>query len=761
MPTTFAETSWLRRSTVGGVAQITRYEYDSYGRLAKETDAIGHATSYGYDPSGNRLTQTTTRTAYACTSSAPPVCSSSGTETLITRHTYDDNGRLETTTDPDGSVTRTVYDPLGRQVESRDKLDRRTTYEYDEMGRLVRTTHPDGTLDEHGYDAEGRRTSSKDRGGRTTLYDYDALGRLKRTTYADATFSENTYDAAGRLVASKDARGKTTAYEYDSAGRRTAVVDPLQQRTSFTYDANGNQETVTDARGQTTRYEYDALNRRTRTIFPSADGVAAATSTTTGYDELGRRTSETDPAGRTTRFEYDPLGRLTAVVDALSQRTTYSYDELGNRLSQTDANGHTTWFLYDRLGRQTARVLPDGKREPMSYDLAGNLQTRTDFMGRTTTYAYDVNNRLLSRTYPNSAENVSFSYTATGRRHTATDGRGTTTYGYDLRDRLVSLTQPGFGSGSASLAYTYDANGNRLTLTATVGGQSQVTRYTYDDAGRLDVVTDPAGRAYDHGYDANGNRASIAQPNGTVTAYAYDNLNRLTQLATTVPSLSRTIQTYAFTLGPAGNRTRIVEAQGLPQQRTLDYSYDSLYRLTGEAATESLGLAYSKAFAYDPVGNRLTQSTAIGPAGSPGPNLQPGTIDYGYDTRDRLLTERLGAAPATAYGWDANGNLTTRDGEATYTWNTENRLTRVAKLDGTVVDYLYDVDGTRVQTRTTKPGQSPEAIDYLGRHLGLAEPSRPGGRFPPRHAGPPGRVCPRRRSAVGHASACRRPVFAD
>ena len=700
-------------STVGGVAQITRYEYDTYGRLAKETDATGHATSYSYDSSGNRLTQTTTRTAYTCSSSAPPVCSSSGTETLVTRHTYDANGRLETTTDPDGSVTRTVYDALGRQVESRDKLDRSTTYEYDEMGRLVRTTYADGTLDEHDYDAEGRRTSTKDRGGRTTLYDYDALGRLKRTTYADATFSESTYDAAGRLIASKDARGKTTAYEYDSAGRRTAVVDPLQQRTSFTYDANGNQETVTDARGQTTRYEYDALNRRTKAIFPSADGVAAATSTTTGYDELGRRTSETDPAGRTTRFEYDTLGRLTAVVDALNQHTVYSYDELGNRLSQTDANGHTTWFLYDRLGRQTARVLPDGKREQMSYDLAGNLLTRTDFMGRPTTYAYDVNSRLLSRTYPIAAENVAFSYTATGRRATATDIRGTTRYGYDLRDRLVSLTQPGFGTGTASLGYTYDGSGNRLTLTAAVGGQSHVTRYTYDDAGRLDVVTDPAGRPYDHGYDANGNRASIAQPNGAITAYGYDNLNRLTNLATTVPSLARTIQTYAFTLGPAGNRTRIVEAQGLPQQRTLDYSYDSLYRLTGEAATESLGLVYNKAFAYDPVGNRRTQTTAIGPAGSAGPNLQPGTIDYGYDTRDRLLTERLGAAPATAYGWDANGNLTTKDGEATYTWSAENRLTRVAKADGTVVDYLYDGDGTRVQTRTTKPGQSAESIDYL------------------------------------------------
>jgi YD repeat-containing protein len=383
--------------TVNGTPQVTGYAHDSYGRLQTETDPTGHVTSYTYDPSGNRLTQTTSRTVYGCSAVSPPVCSPSGPETLTTTYTYDDNGRLETTTDPDGSLTRTVCDVLSAR-SSYDKRNRKTAYEYDEIGRLEKTTYVDNTTEEHGYDAEGRRTSSKDRGGRTTGYEYDSLGRLKKTTYADTTFTENTYDDAGRLVATKDARGKTTSYEYDEAGRRTAVVDPLNNRTGFTYDANGNQETVTDAKGNVTTYQYDALNRRTKTIFPSSDGIAPPTETTTGYDELGRRTSETDQANKTTSLEYDSLGRLTAVVDAANQRTSYGYDELGNRLSQTDANGHTTWFLYDKLGRQVARILPDGKREAMTYDPAGNLESRTDFMGRVTNHTYDDN--TASRTYP-------------------------------------------------------------------------------------------------------------------------------------------------------------------------------------------------------------------------------------------------------------------------------------------------------------------------------------------------------------------------
>ncbi len=662
--------------TVVGVAQTTSYAYDGFGNLTQETDALGHTTTYTYDANGNRKSQGTTRTTTA------------GVETLTTSHDYDKQGRLTKTTDPDGGFSRTVYDALGRQVETHDKLDRKISYTYDEMGRLITTTYPDLTFDASTYDAEGRRLSSTDRGNHTTGYDYDNLGRLKKTTYPDTSFTENTYDAAGRLVATKDARGKTTTYTYDTAGRRTKVKDPLGNETVFTYDKNGNQKTVTDPKNQTTTFEYDSLNRRTKTIFPDTSF------TLTGYDSLGRRTSETDQAGKTTSFTYDALGRLTKVTDALNQDTVYAYDELGNRTSQTDARGKQTRFEYDKLGRQTKRILPDGKSESMTYDAAGSLTTRTDFMGRVTTYGYDDNRRLTSRSYPNPAESVSFTYSITGRRLTATDNRGTTTYSYDLRDRLTSLVQPGLGS----LAYTYDGNGNRLTLSATTGSDTHTTRYTYDDAGRLDVVTDLLGRTYDYGYDANGNRASLLYPNGTDTDYTYNTLNRLTNLATTGPL--GPIHSQALTLGPVGNRTQITEQDGSVKT----YTYDALYRLTGE--TVSGLFTYSKTFTYDQAGNRQQQVTTG--TGAPGTPLALGTISYGYDDRDRLTTEG-----SQAYSWDDNGNLITKDAEATYVWDHETRLTKVTKTDGTVVEHLSDADGNRVQTKTTKPGQQTATTNYL------------------------------------------------
>jgi YD repeat-containing protein len=70
-------------------------------------------------------------------------------------------------------------------------------------------------------------------------------------------------------------------------------------------------------------------------------------------------------------------------------------------------------------------------------------------------------------------------------------------------------------------------------------------------------------------------------------------------------------------------------------------------------------------------------------------------------------------ARRTLYSYDINGNLMTKSGEATYTWDFENRLVKVQKVDGTLIQYVYDVDGNRVHTTTTPPGGAPQLANYL------------------------------------------------
>jgi YD repeat-containing protein len=53
--------------------------------------------------------------------------------------------------------------------------------------------------------------------------------------------------------------------------------------------------------------------------------------------------------------------------------------------------------------------------------------------------------------------------------------------------------------------------------------------------------------------------------------------------------------------------------------------------------------------------------------------------------------------PDNGLRYDANGNLTSKAGEATYTWDFENRLI-AAYVNGNVVEHVYDADGNRTGT---------------------------------------------------------------
>lgn len=91
-------------------------------------------------------------------------------------------------------------------------------------------------------------------------------------------------------------------------------------------------------------------------------------------------------------------------------------------------------------------------------------------------------------------------------------------------------------------------------------------RFTYDALSRLDTVTDPAGGVYVHGYDENGNRASLVHPNGVATSYQHDNRNRLREL-TAVHAVSGKVVSYVYTLAATGQRTRITEQDGTTVKR--------------------------------------------------------------------------------------------------------------------------------------------------------------------------------------------------
>ena len=111
-----------------------------------------------------------------------------------------------------------------------------------------------------------------------------------------------------------------------------------------------------------------------------------------------------------------------------------------------------------------------------------------------------------------------------------TDGSGITTYGYDSADRLISKATP-----AGTLSYTYDSAGHVASISSSNMNGACVS-YTYDPQGRLSTVVDnrlPVGHSTTtYTYDDAYNVATVTYPNSLITAYTYDQLNRVTGAST-------------------------------------------------------------------------------------------------------------------------------------------------------------------------------------------------------------------------------------
>ncbi|MES9863930.1 MAG: putative Ig domain-containing protein [Candidatus Thiodiazotropha sp. LLP2] len=644
---------------------ITRYAYDSQGRMVSETAADGSVTEYSHDTMGRVLTETRSRT------------DNGTTLTEVTRHGYDAAGRRTSTTDPLGNITRTEYDEAGQVTAEIDALGNRTEYVYDARGNQTETRYPDGTTETRSYDPENNLIAQTDRAGQTTQMVYDAANRLIETLHPDTTptddsdnpRSQNEYDAGGRLIAETDALGNRTQHSYNVVGQRISTTDAQNNVTQFEYDVHGNRTAM-----------IDALNRRTEYIYDAADQLVevryADTSTTqTAFDAVGRRVSETDQAIVSTQYAYDEQGRLTQVIDTLGGTTSYSYDEQGNKLTQTDADNRTTRWAYDSLGRVLSRTLPMGQSETFAYDVNGNLTSHIDFNGQTTTHQYDSDNRLIQSDYADGTVEV-IGYDANGNRSQVDVTRPggtqeTSLYSYDPNSRLETEVQP----DGTVLTYQYDAASNRTQVHISLpDGSSKTTDYSYDSLNRLQSVTDAAGTT-SYGYDAVGNRTSVSYPNGSSEVYQYNNLNRLTRKET-YNGAGTLVQAYDYTLHVTGRRSQIDEQNG----RSTSYSYDDLYRLTGETITDSQNGNYSASYQYDGVGNR-TYSTIDG--------VQTA---YTYDDNDRLIQQG-----GTSYTYDESGNTLTEiidTNTITYGYNAKNELVSVEQ-GGNTTEYAYNPNGIR------------------------------------------------------------------
>ena len=686
------------------MGRSTHYQYDAAGRLIKTTDplgslsqtvynldgsvassidALGGTTSYVYDNLG-RVTSTTqsdgsvTQNTYDAVGNLVTVTDALGG---VTHYEYDALSRLIKTIDPLGGFTENFYDNSGRLVQTKDARGNATTYTYGTTGQLLSQTDAQGHATGYEYDALGRRTAVIDAMGNRTEYAYDALDRVVSVTDSLGEITYTSYDALGQMLSQRDANGNETTFDYDILGRLSTQRDALGNVTSYAYDALGNQISITDALGRISTSTYDNGGRLSGATNP------LGFSTSVAYDALNRVISSTDELDRISQTEYDSLGRVLKQINNAGGETSHAFDDNGNLLIVTDANGHNSSMTYDALGRVLSQTDANGLTTAFTYDSTGNLLSQTDPAGNQTQFIYDELNRQVQSIDP--IGNIIYSYfNANGNLVKKTDAKGVSTqYEYNALGNLTAVIENanpgGVSDGQTNIRteYTYDGNGNLLTIRDGLGNITAT--YTYDALNRVITETDALGAVTSYTYDAVGNRATMTDGNGIMVNFAYDALNQLVSV-----DYPGTIEDIQFAYDAAGQRTTLTDGVGtttwsfndlgLPTaitdsfQKTISYSYDAVGNKTSLTYADGKSVKY----AYDP-GNRLSSVT----------DWQSLVTQYVYNDLNLVSNVLLPNSVSTAYSYDAKGQV----------------LTIVhASTDQQVASYSYTYDANGNRTRAVE-----------------------------------------------------------
>jgi RHS repeat-associated protein len=567
-----------------------------------------------------------------------------------------------------GNITNTP-DAFGNVLTSTDGLGNTTSYTYDANNDLASVSKPlnptTTATTSYTYNSFGEVLTSTDPLGNTTTNTYDSHGNLLTVTSpapngnTAASVTQFQYNGLGELTQITDPKSNITTLTYNSVGLIATITDAQNNTTTYQYDSLGDRTAVIDALQNQTSFSYDAMSRLTGITYPDHSTVSVT------YDVRGRRITSTDQNNKTTTYTYDAADRLTAVTDPANNTTQYAYDTENNLTSITDANGHATQFAYNPRGWVTQTTFPSTLAEYYAYDLVGNLTSKTDRKGNTIQYVYDALYRLSSKTYPDTTS-VEYAYDLANKVLQVADPTGTYGFAYDNMGRLISTTTNYvFVAGTYTNSYTYDAASNRMSLTAPDGS---ISTYGYDTLNRLNGLANSWAGSFGFSYDALNRRTQLTRPNGVTTNYNYDSLSHL--LSVLHQAGVNTLDGASYTYDQAGNRTA---KTNYLNAITSNYTYDPLYELT----QVTQGASTTESYSYDAVGNRLSSS---------------GVASYSYNASNELTANSLGS-----YTYDANGNTLTDPSGKQYSWDFEHRLTQAVNPGVGTTNFRYDPFGRRIQ----------------------------------------------------------------
>jgi RHS repeat-associated protein len=681
----------------------TTYTYDSFGQLQTATDPNGNPTSYAnYDPNG--YPQTITDALLKTTTFA-----------------YDVRGHVLSVTDPLQHTTTQAYDVFGRpgqkvvpEVQANQVFITTPAPVYDGNDNVTQSTAPNRAVTTYTYDPNDEKTAqfappnSTSSTQRETTYTYDPVGNQTSVTQPNGNVpspvssftTTSAYNAINELTSQTDAAGGLTTYTYDDVGNLATVTNPVENATAgnttawdtYAYDLDHRQTSITDAAGFSTSQAYDL------------DGLVIST---------------TDKNQKTTQFTLDPRGKVTQKMvphdgsgsSTVFDTTQYAYDQVGNLVKVITprgvtsgvANAFTQQMQYDADNRLKAQLSAYNPNDPVyntpaetdySYDAAGRMTSvsappsGSQTIGNVTNYSYFDNGWTKSSTDPWNVT-TSYDYNDLGEQssRTLTSAAGsasvggsisrTMSWGYFLDGQLQSQADAGVPTGLAT-ELVDDSDFNNTTSTGTWTTSSAGTGFqgpgyqTHAPGSGTDTFTWNLNIPQDGNYTV---YVKFPQVSGAATNAAYTVNFSGGTTTTTVDQTQNTgswvsLGKFAFSQSGVGQKITLAENVG-------GTVVADAVQVVRDNSADTNTAKHNFGYSYDPNGNM----TAITDS-SPGTAISNYQVSYDGLNRVTQVTEIAPSGTTqhtTTYGYDANGDLTSRshDGApSTYTYDPRNLLSK-------------------------------------------------------------------------------------
>ncbi|MBI4718036.1 MAG: RHS repeat protein, partial [Planctomycetes bacterium] len=439
----------------------------------------------------------------------PPSGGGTDRRQVVRQFSYDLEDRIARQQDPDGTITRLLFDPKRRPTKvfrgSRDGCSDWFPRVYsgsdDDMMLVEHRLYNDGKLCQY---TDAFDPSVCDQSGPNDDFPYDAnkLVRIRRYTdaaeactgyYDPSTRSHDTqidYDWRGRPVISRE-----IAVGYGNGGDKvvsvtTMVYDNLDRPTLVAVWDADSAPLLSQVRGwQETTVEYALFQILSRSSAPLSLSQ-------TLYDERGRvyeqRTYDPSFAGQRytfTKTYRDDLDRVTAELTP-NGLTCHTYDSLGRVTSTSfyakeDPNAPGTGSSADELTRTV-----------MVHDYFGNVLTQSHYERKAGTGGG-----------PDLPGNAIITYTCNW---------------YDPALRLVATANFGTNTGSGYPSSTTPPSCDPRVPPRWTAGTGATNPGYFSVAGATNDVSPPQVQVTRYGYDAAGRRIWTQDSNGVVSRTWYD-----------------------------------------------------------------------------------------------------------------------------------------------------------------------------------------------------------------------------------------------